>query len=110
MADTILANLVSELRLRSDGITKHLTTLSTVGLTQADIDAGKAYAAQLEQLNSEQESLKSTLKTKTTELSTTKREAPICSKSPSLGPHVFCFALLFVHCYHMVRFLRLVTI
>ena len=75
MTDVILSSLVRELRLRADGITNNLTTLTAVGLQQADIDAGQALATQLEQLDSEQEALKAALKTKTAALNATKKEA-----------------------------------
>jgi uncharacterized protein (DUF849 family) len=65
------AELIREVRLRADGMAKHLTALSSMGLSQADVDTGRALATQLETPDAEQEALKA----KTAEIVATQKEA-----------------------------------
>ncbi len=75
MSGESLADLIHEVRLRADGMENHLGDLSSVGLTQVDVDAGRTLATNLETQNAEQEGLKAALKAKTTELNATMQNA-----------------------------------
>jgi outer membrane murein-binding lipoprotein Lpp len=75
MSNQSLADLIRQVRLRADGMANHLAALSGVGLSQADVDAGRALATQMETLDAEQEALKAALKAKTAEIVATQKEA-----------------------------------
>ncbi len=70
-----LEKLIRQLGLRSDGMANHLAQIGDVGLTQVDVDAGRAFAVQLAQLDGEQEAMKAALKQKTAELNAAQKEA-----------------------------------
>ncbi len=75
MANTSLADLSQELRLRANGIANNLDALSSMGLQQTDVETGQAHIEALERLDSEQEALKAQLKAKTAELNEAKKAA-----------------------------------
>ncbi len=75
MANQSLADLIRQVRLRADGMANHLAALSGVGLSQADVNAGRALATQMETLDAEQEALKAALRAKTVEVEAIQKEA-----------------------------------
>ncbi len=75
MAISSLADLIQELRLRTNGIANNLDDLGNIGLQQADVETGQAHIEALERLDSEQEALKAQLKAKTAELNEAKKVA-----------------------------------
>ncbi len=75
MATQSFAELVNDVRLRTNGMTKNLADLSGGGIQQADADEGATILAQLETQDSEQEALKAALKAKSAELSVSVKQA-----------------------------------
>ncbi len=63
-----LSQSVSDFRTMASGINTRLTTLTTVGITAADVTALTTFADDLDALNAQQEELKAQLKVKTDEL------------------------------------------
>ena len=68
MAKQTFSEKLMSAQLMNAGISKNLSTLSTVGMTEATTEAMKTMTDEAIALNDEQESLKAQLKMKTEEL------------------------------------------
>lgn len=73
-SNTSLSQLLTDARLMAEGIKKHMDAVAKVGIDEARVSGIEVLTRSVAALDTEQEELKSLLKTKTTEFDTEQKK------------------------------------